>query len=140
MSMERNIEHRRLSKHGCIFTCDAHILTHYGVVMNFPLLHSHRSGCLVMISDGTTGDILKWGLATPLKLTLYSSILLEFGRDATRRASSIRADINDKLVQHFIKQSSVAQLASASDCYTSGYQEVGSSSLPGGGLLFLRIE
>ena len=30
-------------------------------------------------------------------------------------------------------KSSVAQLASASDCYTSGYQEVGSSSLPGGG-------
>ena len=33
-------------------------------------------------------------------------------------------------------KSSVAQLASASDCYTSGYQEVGSSSLPGGGLSF----
>ena len=30
-------------------------------------------------------------------------------------------------------KSSVAQLASASDCYISGYQEVGSSSLPGGG-------
>lgn len=29
-------------------------------------------------------------------------------------------------------KSSVAQLDSASDCYTSGYQEVGSSSLPGG--------
>ena len=33
-------------------------------------------------------------------------------------------------------KSSVAQLASASDCYTSGYQEVGSSSLPGGGFFF----
>ena len=35
-----------------------------------------------------------------------------------------------------LNKSSVAQLASASDCYTSGYQEVGSSSLPGGGLFF----
>ena len=108
---------------------------HYSIVMNFLLLHSRRDRCSALFSDGTSDEILKWGVATPLKLTL-GDYLVGGSHGAVRRGSIVNANIYHRYFQHFIKQSSVAQLASASDCYTSGYQEVGSSSLPGGGLSF----
>jgi hypothetical protein len=43
---------------------------HYSIVMNFLLLHSRRDRCSALFSDGTSDEILKWGVATPLKLTL----------------------------------------------------------------------
>lgn len=43
---------------------------HYGIVVNFPVLQSQRNGCSALFNDGTSDNILKWGVATPLKLTL----------------------------------------------------------------------
>jgi hypothetical protein len=67
MSMERNIDHRRLSKHDYISTYNAHKFNPLWCCYEFSLLHSHRNGCSAMFSNGTSGNILKWGVATPPK-------------------------------------------------------------------------